>query len=336
VAARSTKIRDPGPCPDLEQLGSFPPPTPWSEQLAADNLGLARAMANRLASRTKMGFDDLYLVAVQGLLNGCRRYDPKRINIATGRPYALSTAVVPFIRGAMAQYLRDRGHSSGVKFPDRWRDKAPTVRRLAAADQPLSAIAEATGLQRGEVAEILEAQGATRCFDPDAQGYAFCDPDPLDEAEGHRELAEALALADRAHEALSWADQQMIERSWLLPRGRRTLRGLQFGQFIIRARRIRQGQQLQHEEHQGLTLELAPSTTAEGQAKRRRITQPAEILQAAEQLALFGTCCDQGSGKTAAAGVGGDVGAAEAQPSDNQGGAAVVPPSAPAGAPAAA
>lgn len=293
AAARSTKIRpEAAPCLDQGRLGSFPPPTPWSEQLAADNLKLAVAMASRLAASTRMPFDDLYLVAAQGLLKGCRRYDPERLNPSTGHPYALSTCVVPFIRGAMAQWLRDRGHSSGVRFPDRWRDKAPAVRRLAGEGSSLAAISEATGLPAAEVEAILQAQGATRCFDPEAAGFSTEDPDPFDEAEAFEELAEALSIADRAHAALSWADRQMLEQAWERPR-RRTLAGLQFGQFLLRVRRARSGARLTSERQQGLGLEL-PAATDSAQEQRRRITDPVEILRAAEQLALFGGCHDEG------------------------------------------
>lgn len=314
-ATRSTKIR-PDPCPDLGKLGRFPAPTPWSEQLAADNLLLARSMANRMARSTRMPFDDLFLVAAAGLLKGCRRYDPERLNPATGEPFALSTCVVPFIRGAMAQWLRDRGHSSGVKFPDRWRDKAPTVRRLAGEGATLSAVVTATGLGREEVEAILEAQGATRCLDPDAL-HATREPDPWDEIESFDELHEAMRIADEAHAALGWADRQMLEAAWDTPR-RRQLARMPHGQFLRMAQGIIRGERLKPApEQQALALELpAGDTDAAGGSPRRRLTGPAEILQAAEQLALFGPCHNEGqSGKTQPAGIGG-TGAAGDHPSN--------------------
>ena len=234
-----------------------------------------------------MPFDDLFLVAASGLLKGCRRYDPQRLNPTTGRPYALSTCVVPFIRGAMAQWLRDRGHSSGVKFPDRWRDKAPTVRRLAGEGATLSAVVTATGLGREEVEAILEAQGATRCLDPDAL-HATREPDPWDEIESLDELNEALRIADEAHAALSWADRQMLEAAWDTPR-RRQLARMPHGQFLRMAQGIIRGERLRPApEQQALALELpAGDAEATGASPRRRLTGAAEILQAAEQLALF-------------------------------------------------
>lgn len=329
-AARSTKIRpDSSADHDTGRLGSFPPPTPWSEQLAADNLRLAQAMASRMAANTRMPFDDLYLVALQGLLKGCRRYDPDRLNPATGRPYALSTCVVPFVRGAMAQWLRDKGHSSGVKFPDKWRDKAPVVRRLAADGGTRETVAAATGLPPEEVEAILAAQSATRLLDPDAQVYASCDPDPWDEAEGCEEFADALRIADEAHEALRWSDRALIEQAWDAPR-RRQLARLPHGQFLNHARVILRGQKLTPApEQQGLAI-VVPDGNAQGpDAPRRRISEPAEILRHIEQLALFGPCHDADEGgKTAPAGIGGE-GAAADQPSTRPRRAAVLCPSTP-------
>ena len=289
--SKGAKIRaETDPCPDLDRLGSFPPPTATSEQLAIDNLRLATAMANRLARRTQMPFDDLHMVAVRGLLNGCRRYDP-----STGN--RLSTCVVPFIRGAMAQWLRDRGHSSGVKFPDRWRDKAPMVRRMAADGATLSAVVEATGLEAAEVEEILEAQGATRSLDHESyraerESRHDYEPDPWDEIEAYDELSDALRIADEAHAALWWADRLMLEQAWET-RPRRQLARMPHGQFLRHAEGILRGERLKpHEERQPPALMVPVAGATDG--ARRRITEPQEILQAAEQLGLFDAFRDGG------------------------------------------
>jgi DNA-directed RNA polymerase specialized sigma subunit len=292
-AARSQKVR-PDPCPDLDRLKGFPPPTAWSEQLAADNLQLARAMANRMARSTRMPFDDLFLVAARGLLNGCRRYNPERLNPATDRPYALSTCVVPYIRGAMTQWLRDKGHSSGVRFPDRWRDVAPTVRRLVADGATLSAVVEATGLAPEEVTAILEAQGATRLLDPEAL-HANREPDPWDEIEGYDELNEVLRIADEAHAALRWADRQMLEAAWDA-QPRRQVARMPHGQFLRHAEGIIWGERLKPAPEQQALALVVPDGAAGGPEGKagRRVTDPVEILRVAEQLDLFGACRDGG------------------------------------------
>jgi DNA-directed RNA polymerase specialized sigma subunit len=292
-AARSQKVR-PDPCPDLDRLKGFPPPTAWSEQLAADNLLLAASMANRMARSTRMPFDDLFLVAARGLLNGCRKYDPERLNPATKRPYALSTCVVPYVRGAMTQWLRDKGHSSGVRFPDRWRDVAPTVRRLVADGATLSAVVEATGLAPEEVTAILEAQGATRLLDPEAL-HANREPDPWDEIEGYDELNEVLRIADEAHAALRWADRQMLETAWDA-QPRRQVARMPHGQFLRHAEGIIWGERLKPAPEQQALALVVPDGAAGGPEGKagRRVTDPVEILRVAEQLDLFGACRDGG------------------------------------------
>lgn len=336
-AARSQKIRaakEEGPAVDQSRLGTFPAPTPWSEQLAAENLQLACMMASRMAQATRMPFDDLYLVAAQGLLKGCRKYDPERINPTTGRPYRLSTCVVPFIRGAMAQWLRDRGHSSGVKFPDRWRDKAPTVRRLAAAGATLAEVVEATGLPSVDVEAILQAQGSTRVLDPDAQTYASADPDPWDDSETYAELSEALAIADEAHESLRWPDREMLEAAWESPRKRQLAR-LPHGQFMAKARAILKKDQdsgaprraPERMEQQSLALVLPDGPEPSAKRSRKRLTDPKEILRAAEQLALGLDIADVGKTPSAGLGVTGET--SGNQPSNESGQSAKLPPSGP-------
>jgi len=312
-AARSQKVR-PDPCPDLDRLKGFPPPTAWSEQLAADNLLLAASMANRMARSTRMPFDDLFLVAARGLLNGCRKYDPERLNPATKRPYALSTCVVPYVRGAMTQWLRDKGHSSGVKFPDKWRDVAPTVRRLAADGATLSAVVEATGLAPEEVTAVLGAQGATRLLDPEAL-HANREPDPWDEIESYDELNEVLRIADEAHAALRWADRQMLETAWDA-QPRRQVARMPHGQFLRHAEGIIWGERLKPAPEQQALALVVPDGVGGPEGKAgRRITDPVEILQVAEQLDLFGACHDpHASGKTGPEGLGTGAAAADQPP----------------------
>lgn len=299
TSARSQKVRTQSPAADQTRLGSFPPPTEFSEQLAADNLKLACAMASRLARVTKMPFDDLYLAAVIGLLKGCRKYDPEKINPANDKPYKLATCVVPFINGAMAQWLRDRGHSSGVKFPNRWRDKAPTVRRLAASGASLKDVVEATSLEPEEVEQILQAQSSTKFLDPDLHDFASFDHDPLDEAETFDELSEALRIADEAYNSLCQSDQITLEMAWNNPK-RRQLARLCHGQFLFKARKI---MRLEQQE-----IYVAPETL-----------NNSEILETAQQLVLI---IQADVGKTLLAGLAARGEESGDQPSDKQWGPA--------------
>jgi DNA-directed RNA polymerase specialized sigma subunit len=301
---RSTKIRQQQK-PAAPDIRAFPAPTEWSEQLAHDNLRLAKAMAFRMAKATRMPFDDLYLEASIGLLKGCRLYDPNRINAETGKSYRLSTCVVPYIRGAMAQWLRNRGIASGVKFSVQWRDKGPTVRRLTSAGASMDEIAAATGMSPQDVESLLKAQGATLPLDPDAFDLATSDPDPWDETEIYEELSEAMRIADLAHAALRPADQAMIERQWDSTK-RRQLARLPHDQFMLKARGIIRGESGNTKtnssftvgEQHCLALELPESSEGGMYGSKKRLTEPRDILQAAEQLAIARGNEDN-SGKTA-------------------------------------
>lgn len=313
--ARSLKARS-GAQQGEARLGSFPPPTEQSEQLAIDNQGLAQDMAVRMAKATRMDLETLKAVALFGLLKGCRLYDPTKINPANDRPYRLSTCVVPFIRGAMLHYLRDKGHTSGVRFPDAWRDVAPRVRRLASEGASLDAISAQVGLPAQEVEEILQAQRTTALFDPEIGDIHRdrrwrCAPDPLDEAEEHHELAEALAIVDQAFAAMSWPDQQMLIKGWQAKRGPQ-LASMPHGQFVRRVRRILTGLPVAAPQAQSARALDVPTGEVSAQP---RVTSSRQILDAAEQLGFF-DAPEQG-GKTPAADIGSaGEGDSEDQPPD--------------------
>ena len=285
-------------------MGRFPPPTEQSEQLAIDNQGLARDMASRMAAATKMDLESLHAVALFGLLKGCRLYDPTKINPANNRPYRLSTCVVPYIRGALLQYLRDKGHTSGVKFPNAWRDIAPRVRKLASEGISLEDIGKQVGTSAQEVGEILESQRTTALIEPENRDFYSDDTalDPLDEVEEYHELAEALEIVDRAFMAISWADQQMLIAGWHAKRGP-TLSSMQHGQFVRRVRRILADTPVTASQAQ-TTLALVVPTNQPGTDVRRCVNSSAEIIDAAMQLGFFDACSEQ-DGKTQA-----DIGSA--------------------------
>jgi DNA-directed RNA polymerase specialized sigma subunit len=135
---------------------TFPTPTLISEDLITANLGLARQSAWRFHRKTGQAYEELEAIAFVGLIRGCRRYDPDRLNPGTGKPYALSTIVVPFIQGEILHWFRDRGFA--MKFPTKWREQWGKVQRLM-ADPDLSAqdVAEQCGLSMADLTEMLAA-----------------------------------------------------------------------------------------------------------------------------------------------------------------------------------
>ena len=289
--ARSTKVRPPSVVAEnnaTDEKPKFIQPTKHSEQLAVDNIKLAQQRAHLMAIKTRMPFDDLYQVALIGLIKGCRRYDPTKINPKTNEPYKLSTIAVQFIDGAMRQYLRDRGHSSGVKFPDRWRDKASIVRKMHGEGKKADQIAEVTKLRADEVSEILEAQSTPVALDPEIKLYASSGDDG--DMDDFYELSQALMIADSAHESISEADQNILDTGWNHPRRRQLATG-PFWQFMQRVRRIASGLPIITEKQIDLLIEVTQEPTEVGisnTATKKRISEPKEILELAmNQLDLF-------------------------------------------------
>jgi DNA-directed RNA polymerase specialized sigma subunit len=151
--------------PDLSKLGTFPPPTETSEQMAVENTLLAMDCANRFARSNDMQVVDLETPAWVGLLKACRLYDPSKINPNTGKPYALSSFAVPYIKGAMRQYVRDK--TFAIRFPNRWRELGPKVRRLHQEGRTPKAIVEEVNQAAGaELLTIEEAIEIIQCQKP--------------------------------------------------------------------------------------------------------------------------------------------------------------------------
>jgi RNA polymerase sigma-B factor len=75
------------------------------------NVGLVRKVAHRLAYQSAVPFEDLEQIGYMGLIVAVERFDPTQ-------GYAFSSFAVPYIKGEMLHFLRDR--SSTVRIPRRW------------------------------------------------------------------------------------------------------------------------------------------------------------------------------------------------------------------------
>jgi DNA-directed RNA polymerase specialized sigma subunit len=78
------------------------------QKLVEDNLNLARREAWRYQRRTDMEYRTLESVAFEGLCQAAYKYDPERINEHTGKPMKFSSIAVPYTRGAILHYIRDK------------------------------------------------------------------------------------------------------------------------------------------------------------------------------------------------------------------------------------
>ncbi|WP_416670308.1 RNA polymerase sigma factor SigF [Egbenema bharatensis] len=77
------------------------------------NAGLVRKIAHRISHQCAEPYEDLEQIGYLGLIRAIERFDPSQ-------GCAFSSFAVPYIRGEMLHFLRDRG--SSIKVPRRWQD----------------------------------------------------------------------------------------------------------------------------------------------------------------------------------------------------------------------
>lgn len=75
------------------------------------NLGLVRKEAHRWLNQCTESYDDLIQVGCLGLIRAIERFD-------MSKGHAFSSFAVPYIRGEIQHYLRDK--SPQVRIPRRW------------------------------------------------------------------------------------------------------------------------------------------------------------------------------------------------------------------------
>ncbi|ARV62527.1 RNA polymerase subunit sigma [Nostocales cyanobacterium HT-58-2] len=82
-------------------------------QLVQLHTGLVRKMAHKFSHQCKEPYEDLEQIGYIGLIRAIERFDPSQ-------GYAFSSFAVPYIRGEMLHFLRDR--STLLKIPRRWQE----------------------------------------------------------------------------------------------------------------------------------------------------------------------------------------------------------------------
>lgn len=97
-------------------------------QLVQLNAGLVRKIAHQVSHQCAEPYEDLEQIGFLGLISAIERFDPTQ-------GCAFSSFAVPYIRGEMLHFLRDR--ASTVKIPRRWqqlnKDGQKTARVLTEA-----------------------------------------------------------------------------------------------------------------------------------------------------------------------------------------------------------
>lgn len=110
---------------DLELFKRYAqePSVALRNRLVQHNLGLVRKVAFQMSQTCAEGYEDLEQIAVFGLIRAVERFSPER-------GVAFSSFAMPYIRGEILHYLRDRG--SMIKIPRVWQElhsKGQTIRR---------------------------------------------------------------------------------------------------------------------------------------------------------------------------------------------------------------
>ncbi len=107
--ATQTSLRSRG----MELLISYhqKPSVKVRNQLVQLNAGLVRKIAHRVSHQCAEPYEDLEQIGYLGLIRAIERFNPNQ-------GCAFSSFAVPYIRGEMLHFLRDR--SATVKIPRRW------------------------------------------------------------------------------------------------------------------------------------------------------------------------------------------------------------------------
>jgi RNA polymerase sigma-B factor len=82
-------------------------------QLVQLHTGLVRKIAHKFSHQCHEPYEDLEQIGYFGLIRAIERFDPSQ-------GYAFSSFAVPYIRGEMLHFLRDR--STLLKIPRRWQE----------------------------------------------------------------------------------------------------------------------------------------------------------------------------------------------------------------------
>jgi len=105
--------------------------TSEQQQLAASNLNLARNIAWKYQRSTNIEYSILESAAFEGLCQAAAKYDSSLLNQETQKPMRFSSLAVPYIRGSILHYIRDKTYSMRLthKMRELWIKGRKLLRR---------------------------------------------------------------------------------------------------------------------------------------------------------------------------------------------------------------
>ncbi|MDY7015550.1 MAG: RNA polymerase sigma factor SigF [Cyanobacteriota bacterium] len=90
-------------------------------QIVELNIGLVRKVAHQMSRQCAEPYEDLEQVGCLGLIRAIERFNPHQ-------GCAFSSFALPYIRGEMLHYLRDKG--STMRIPRRWQELSAKARKI--------------------------------------------------------------------------------------------------------------------------------------------------------------------------------------------------------------
>ncbi|MGA1531429.1 MAG: sigma-70 family RNA polymerase sigma factor [Aquiluna sp.] len=176
-------------------------------KIAVANDRLARKIASRQSATTDTPLEDLEQLARQGMLKAIERFDPTK-------GHAFSSFAVPYIRGEIQHYLRDR---QLIKVPRAWRETRDKVarlsRRMTDAGRPttMAQAAAALGISPAQWDRIEAATDCHLTVGMEADIYSQSFQDDAEDQEAQDQTRDVLC---QAIAQLNPLQQQLITESY--------------------------------------------------------------------------------------------------------------------------
>lgn len=156
--------------------------TDVQRNLAENNLNLARREAWRYHRTTGIQYTILESVAFEGLCQASAKYDPELINEETGRPMRFSSLAVPYIRGSILHYIRDKTYA--LRLSHRMRENWLKGRKMLCQGESDIEIAKALDISieewrdtrsacSGPPLELLDQAVPTEPLEPEEENVAI-------------------------------------------------------------------------------------------------------------------------------------------------------------------
>lgn len=171
--------------------------TKEQQQLAAENINLARREAWKLQRTTDIDYDTLEGAALEGLCKAAHRYDP-----SSG--YKFSSLAVPTIRGELLHWIRDKTYA--MRLTHKMRERWIKGRRLMYRGATDLEIAQELGIDDAEWQEIKSVcSGPPLEINEQAKPTEGMEPDEIDFAQ------KFMAVAENAWNLLDDGQRKSIE-----------------------------------------------------------------------------------------------------------------------------